>query len=73
MMLANIKRRPNYLPVVATVSVFHWHAQVEQDIVAFIIFQNLAQHLPTVQVGVAFEKMIETAITAYLYPLVLML
>jgi hypothetical protein len=50
--------------IVADVFVTDGHANVEEDVLAVQVCQDAHEHFPGVEIGIAFEKVVETAITA---------
>jgi hypothetical protein len=49
-----------YIPIVVMTLMLDRHTDVQEDIIACLVCQNLEEHLPAVQVCVFFEKVIET-------------
>ena len=55
--------------VVAHIAVSDGHADVQQDILAILMVDDLGKHLPRMQEGITLEEVVQTAIAGDLVQL----
>ena len=54
----------HHTAIVPYISVSHWHANIDQNILTVGIFDDPCQHFPRMHEDVTFQKMIQTAISS---------